>query len=224
MAVIFSGVIVQRSLHRCCGLTEGFVTDGMNLDLKAEAVGFFAKFDDPFIRVIEHAPAVCPLIGFQHRRIHGAEAAVHPGQLPFHRLIDIQGLHVYPHLNPVVQARGKPPLQIHVQIQGETHAADGMDHADALSGHIIRRPLHTLNQLYHGDRIGHVVGDGKKSLLVHLASLLMIAPQIGNFLLYPLQQFGVDDAGMSIVFDQEHRPVGTGNVQLGARDQLSIGD
>ena len=48
---LFSGVIVQRSLHRCCGLTEGFVTDGMNLDLKAEAVGFFAKFDDPFIRL-----------------------------------------------------------------------------------------------------------------------------------------------------------------------------
>ena len=156
----------------------------MNLDLKAEAVGFFAKFDDPFIRVIEHAPAVCPLIGFQHRRIHGAEAAVQcrfkaaadPWQLPFHRLIDIQGLHVYPHLHPVVQAGGKPPLQIHVQIQGETHSADGMDHADALSCHIIRRPLHTLNQLYHGDRIGHVVGDGKKGLLVHLSGLLMIAP------------------------------------------------
>ena len=129
---------------------------------------------------------------------------------------------------------------INTKIQGETHAADGMDHADALSGHIIRRPLHTLNQLYHGDRIGHVEsldvnkavkrklpriggcfetaldgcfgsmdaamlepyeGTDSRSLLVHLASLLMIAPQIGNFLLYPLQQFGVDDAGMSIVFD-----------------------
>ena len=230
VAVVGARVIVQRGFQRARRLVECRVADGVHLDLQPGAVRLLAERRNLLVAIVQHALVVAHFIRCAQRGVPGAEAAVQrrfeaaadARQAAFDSLVHVHRLEIHAHLHAVVQPAGKPALQIHVQIAGKAHAADAVDHADALGRHVVRRVLHIPHKLHGRHGIRDVIRDREKRLLIHLAGVFMIPAQPGDFLLHLVQQRGVDDARMAVVFDQKQRLVRADPVQLPAGDELAL--
>ena len=228
VAVVVSGIVVQRRFQRPAGLIERFVADGVQLDLQSRPVGFFAEIDDLLIVVVQHALAAGFVgVGGMQRCVVGTEAAVQrageaaadAGKIPAGGRFHVHALGEYPDLEPVFQPLGKELFQCDVQIPREAHAADGVDAADSPACLKIHRRLHIVNQLGDGQRIGQRVGEGKKRLLIHFPCVRVVAAKVLYLAFHGVQESGIDDTGVAVVFYHHNFLVGTHGVQLLTADE-----
>ena len=122
-------------------------------------------------------------------------------------------------MEPVFQSLGKELFQCDVQIPREAHAADGVDAADPPACLKIHRRLHIVNQLGNGQRIGQRVGEGEKRLLIHFPRVRVVAAKVLYLAFHGVQESGIDNAGVAVVFYHHNFLVGTHGVQLLTADE-----
>ena len=228
VAVVFSWVIVQRRFYRTAGLVKCLVADGVQLDLQSRPVGVLAEIHDLLIVVVQHALAAGFVgVGGVQRRVVGTEAAVQragkaaadAGKMPAGGRFHVHALGEYPDLEPVFQSLGKELFQCDVQITREAHAADGVDAADPPACLKIHRRLHIVNQLGNGQRIGQRVGEGEKRLLIHFPRVRVVAAKVLYLAFHGVQEPGIDNAGVAVVFYHHNFLVGTHGIQLLTADE-----
>ena len=228
VAVVVSGIVVQRRFQRPAGLIERFVADGVQLDLQSRPVGFLAEIHDLPVVVVQHALAAKLVsVGGVQRRVVGAEAAVQgageaaadAGKAPAGGRLYLHALGKDPDLKPVFQPLGKERFHGDVQISRKAHAADGVDAANAPAGLKIHRRLHIINQLGDGQGIGQRVGKGEKRLLIHFPCVRVVAAKVLYLAFHGVQESGIDDTGVAVVFYNHNFLVGTHGVQLLTTDE-----
>ena len=95
-----------------------------------------------------------------------------------------------------------------------------MDHADALGGQMVGGELHIADQLHRGNGTADIIGKGKECLLIHLAGVPVIAPEVLDLVLQDIQKHGVHHAGMAVVLDHEQGLVRADLIQLLPGDEL----
>ena len=228
--VIGPGEVIKGGFQCPCGLIEGGITDGVDLDLHSLPVGFLAEIGHLFVGVIQHTGVVGTLIRFQHGGIGGAEAPVQsgieaaadPGESAPLGFQHIHGLEVYTHLQAIAQTLGEPILHVHIQIHGVAHAADGMDHTDAFGCQMVGGELHIAEQLHRRNGAADIVRKGKERLLIHLSGVLVIAPEVFRLLLQDIQELRVHNAGVAVVLDHEQGLVRADLIQLLTGDELLL--
>ena len=160
----------------------------------------------------------------------GAEAPVQralkapadAGQLPFKSDPHIHGLGEDPQLEAVLQGLGEQLFKGDVQVHGKAHAAHRVHHADAPGGHIVHRRLHVVHQVHQGQGAGDIVGELEEGLLVHLARVRVVAAQVLHLAAHALKQGRIHDAGVAVILDHHHLPVGTYGVQLLPADEAVL--
>ena len=228
--VVGTGMIVQSGLQCPCGLLEGGIAYGMDLNLHTLPVGLFTEFGHLLVGVIQDAGVVGAHIGLKHCGIRRAKAPVQSGikasadsgELASLGLLHIHRLEVHTHLQTIAQTLGEPVFHIYIQIHCIAYATDGMDHTDALRGQMVGGGLHIADQLHRGNGTADIVGKGKKRLLIHFTGGLVIAPEIFCFLLQNVQELRVHHTGVAVVLDHEQGLVRTDLVQLLPSDELLL--
>jgi len=233
VAVVVARAVVERGLERARRLVEGAVADGVHLDLEAEAVRRLAERRHLLVGVVQHAGIRrVARVGRVHGGVLRAEAAVErAGKAAADARKSARGrdpcvhrLRKHADLHPALRAPGKPRLHGDVGVEGETHAADAVDHADAARRLVVRRALHIPQQLADGDGVCDVVRHGEKRLLIHLARVGVVAAQRLDLLRQLLQKRRVHHAGVPVVLDEEQRLAVGDAVQLLAADKAALRD
>lgn len=137
VAVVVSWKVIKCCFQCFCGLVKCFVANSMHFYLKAGPVGLFAEISDLIIRVVEHTISAYFIdIGFVHGCVMRAETAVqgtlktsaYSGEIPRRGYLYIKRLRKYPDLIAVLDAFGKPFLQVDIHVKREAYSADSMDH------------------------------------------------------------------------------------------------
>ena len=228
--VVGTGMIVQSGFQCPCGLIEGGIADGMDLNLHTLPVGLFAEFGHLLVGVIQDAGVGGAHIRLKQCGIRRAkapvqssiEASADPGEPAPLGLLHVHRLEVHTHLLPRAETLGEPVFHVHIQIHCVAHTADGMDHADALRRQMVGGELHVADQLHRGNGTADIVGKGKEGLLIHFAGVLVIAPEIFCLLLQNIQELRVHHTGVAVVLDHEQGLVRANLIQLLPGDELLL--